>query len=77
PRSDGARQPRFVGPRTARSRATGHLPPSLAQPREAGTVPGFWPHIWAIPLTFVVGFIIGWGVRSSLGGTSASPHDDE
>jgi len=27
---------------------------------------GFWPHIWAIPLTVLFGVLIGWFLRAQL-----------
>lgn len=36
------------------------------RPREAAYVPSFWPHIWAIPLIFAAGFVVGWGVCSAI-----------
>jgi hypothetical protein len=26
----------------------------------------FWPHVWAIPLTFLIGVIAGWMLRKAL-----------
>ena len=26
----------------------------------------FWPHIWAIPLILLIGFVIGWTLRSQV-----------
>jgi len=26
----------------------------------------FWPHVWAIPLTFLIGVFAGWSLRKAL-----------
>lgn len=50
--------------------------PTLPHPQERA-LPGFWPHIWAIPLLFLAGMAVGWMLRSALAASESKPGDGE
>lgn len=39
-------------------------------------IPSFWPHIWAIPIVLVVGFLVGWAARGASNSAGSGAGED-